>query len=374
MCGSPRIGRGWAVFFLAVGFASVAEAANGVVGPGNCNETGFSNVLASVDSSGGGTLTFNCGTATIPITVYKTIASSVTVDGGGTITLDGGNSSSLLQVFSSANVTLRGLTLRRGTFGATHALENFGRLTLDRVRVADNVSGGVAVQNYGTLAVRNSVFSGNRNTAAGGDGGAIGHDGDQLDVRGSTFSGNEATRHGGAIFSAAPMRVANSTFTANRAMGGAALYQQGFGASVIEHATIAGNTGTAFGGGIYNEGSASSTLRIGRSILSANSGGNCDGVLLSAGYNLWSGVNCALAGAGDGAGTPNLGALAGNGGPTQTMLPGAGSGAINRIPRAQCTLRVDQRGGGRPSGTGCDSGAVEVGAVLDVIFQDGFDF
>lgn len=373
MYGFDRIGRGMAGLCLATGLASTAGASDGVVGPGNCNEAGFSSVLAAVDGSGGGTLTFQCGTATIPITSYKRIASAVTIDGGGTITLDGGNASPLMQVFASANVTLRGMVLRRGVLGDTHAIENFGHLALDRVRVADNVSGGAAVQNYGTLVVRNSTFSGNRNTATGGDGGAIAHEGDGLDVRMSTFSGNEATRHGGAIFSAATLLVVNSTFTANKAFGGGAMYQAGFGDSRIEYATIAGNTGTVFGGGIYNEGSADSTLRVARSILSANAGGNCDGELLSGGYNLWSGVNCALTSPGDGAGTPALGTLASNGGPTQTMLPGAGSSAIDRIPLAQCSVGIDQRGGGRPAGSGCDSGAVEVGAAIDVIFQDGFD-
>ena len=58
---------------------------------------------------------------------------------------------------------------------------------------------------------------------------------------------------------------------------------------------------------------------------------------------------------------PLLGALAGNGGPTETMLPGAGSSAIGAVAAASCAVNEDQRGLPRP-GTGktnCDSGAVE---------------
>jgi hypothetical protein len=59
------------------------------------------------------------------------------------------------------------------------------------------------------------------------------------------------------------------------------------------------------------------------------------------------------------------------------MAPGSGSAAINRIPVAQCAYPYDQRGAVRPQPVlpsgGCDSGAVEVGSVIDLIFQDGFD-
>ena len=67
-------------------YAAEVAAVDGVVGPGNCNEGGFDSVLATVDGSGGGTITFNCGTATIVFTAYKQIANAVVIDGGGSIT------------------------------------------------------------------------------------------------------------------------------------------------------------------------------------------------------------------------------------------------------------------------------------------------
>lgn len=369
------VGRVLVVLLLA-GAATPAPAANGVVGPGNCNEAGLDAVLAAVDGSGGGTITFACGTATIAFTHYKQIAHAVVVDGGGTITFDGGDASAFFQVFASADVTLRRLTLQRGRFGASHPLENFGRLRLDRVLVRNNASGGPVVANSGTLAIVASTFGGNANTTAppGGNGGAVLNDGGTLEVEASTFMENTAGGNGGAIFSNSSLRIVNSTFTANATTGpgtgGGAIYQQS-GEGEIVHATIAANHGMVFGGGVYSGG----TTTISRSIVAENVNGNCDGTLVSGGYNVWSGATqCPFAQPGDGAGNAALGALAANGGPTPTMLPGSGSAAIDRIPVAQCPIRADQRGGGRPSGAGCDSGAVEAGATLDVIFQDGFDF
>ena len=80
------------LLLLGAGVAGSAAAANVVVGPSDCNEAGLTSALSAVGSSG--TITFNCGTATIAISARKQIANRVTIDGGGTITLDGGNSSS----------------------------------------------------------------------------------------------------------------------------------------------------------------------------------------------------------------------------------------------------------------------------------------
>ncbi len=353
-----------------------ALAANAVVSPPTCNESGFDAALATVDGSGGGTLTFNCGTATIAFSNYKQIAHAVTIDGGGAITLDGGNATPLFQCHASSAVILRRITVQHGVMGAAHPLENFGTLTLDRVRVLNNVSTDSAVVNYGTLVVQGSTFSGNLANGSGKDGGAINHSGDFLRVSASTFNGNGAQRNGGAIFSSAAMNVVNSTFNANIAgSGGGAIFQNGSGDSVVTHATIVGNSGT-YGAGLYNEGSSSGTLTISRSIVSANTTGNCDGVLATGGYNLSNGTGCGgvFTGPGDLINqTLTMGALVSNGGPTQTMLPAAGNPAINHIPNAQCRIPADQRGGGRPFGAGCDSGAVEVGATLDLIFYDGFE-
>lgn len=376
MTGDIRSALAGVLLFLGLlaGVGS-AVAADGVVGPGNCNEAGFDAVLASVDGSGGGTITFNCGSAVIAFTAYKQVANTVTIDGGGTITFDGGNASAFFQIFASSQTTLRRLTLRRGVFqSGVHALENFGTLVLDRMRVIDNVSSGSPVANYRRLVVDRSTFSGNSATAsASGDGGAILHSGNELRISKSTFSGNSAGRYGGAIYSVGALTLSNSTFTANTAgLGGGAIYQAGIGAASVEFATIVGNS-ASFGAGLYNDGGGGSSLLIGRSIVAANSTGNCDGVLTSSGYNLSNGSDC-------GSGFTNtgdlinqtlpMGSLADNGGVTLTLLPLAGNPAIDHVPFSQCTLAADQRDSGRPTGGGCESGSVEVDAPT---FRDGFE-
>jgi len=339
-------------------WAGSAGATNAVVT--TCTESGFNTALSTVDGSGGGTITFNCGTATIVFTSYKQISNAVTIDGGGKITLDGNNASALFQIFFSANVTLRNLSLKRGAYtGGVHTVENFGTLMLDRVTMSNNTAAGATT-----------------------DGGAIAHTGTFLKVSASTFNGNSAGRNGAAIFATAPFTVVNSTFSANTATGGGgAISQNGSGFdSTVTYATIVGNT-AAFGGGLDSDtsGGATATITVGKSILGANSGGNCSGLGASSGYNLSSDTFCGgsfnfnVANGDVQSATLTMGSLANNGGPTLTMLPAAGNPAINHIPLAQCAPNVDQRGGGRPSGAGCDSGAVEVGAVLDVIFYDGFD-
>lgn len=370
---------GGAAMLLLMGL-SIRPAGAVVVGPGNCNEGGLNSALAAVDTPSGGTITFNCGTATINFTSGKQIANTVTIDGGGTITFDGGNAHSFFQFFGSSNVSLKRLTFQRGVLsGGVRALENFGTLNMDRVRVVNNNSTQGPVVNHGTLRVTRSTFSGNSATSGtDGNGGAIENDSGTLIVLQSTFNGNTAAHQGGAIFSNMDMNISNSTFNANTGTnGGGAIYQESGGNSLLAYSTVVGNLAT-FGAGVYNDsgGSTQGILTIVGSIVSGNSTGNCDGVLQTGGYNLSDGTGCGgvFTGPGDLINqTLTMGALANNGGPTFTMLPAAGNPAIDHIPSGSCfDFPYDQRGGGRPFGSGCDSGAVEVGATIDVIFADGF--
>lgn len=366
--------RGFAALICAHG--AIAQASDGVVGPGNCDQAGFSSVLSSVNGSGGGILTFNCGSAplTITLTHYKSLSSTITIDGGNRIVFDGGNSSAWFQVLANARATLTHLTLQHGVFSSVHALENSGELTLDHVRVFDSSSSESPLVNKGMLDVVSSTFSGNAATDTdGGSGGAINNIG-TLTIAGSTFNGNSAAVSGGAISSTGALDVSNSTFSANTAgASGGAIKQSGSEAASILFSTIAGNTATT-GGGVHNDGSGGSTLALGASILSGSSGGNCGGSIASNGFNLSDGASCnsALTGTGDLVGqTLALKSLANHGGPTATRPPLTGSVAINHVPVDRCSVVVDQRGTARPSGVACDSGAVEINA--DVIFANNFD-
>jgi hypothetical protein len=86
----------------------------------NCNnDTALRN---AVSSAGTGTLTFNCGAKTIPISSFIAVpnGSNVTVDGANNIVLDGANLAAFFQVSTNARLTLRHLTLTRGVFAGAH--------------------------------------------------------------------------------------------------------------------------------------------------------------------------------------------------------------------------------------------------------------
>jgi hypothetical protein len=229
--------------------------------------------------------------------------------------LDGGGDGTVV-TNSATGVTLNDLTI-----------ENGGQR-----------SSGAGITNTGTMAVTDSTVSGN----GGAD--AVIYNGGTMTITDSTISGNTAA----GIDNGAPSP----------------------GVLTIIASTIADNSG----GGIEssNEGAVA---HLAATIVADNTGFNCDPVtessFESAGYNLTNdktGTACSFDAATDLVNKdPLLGHLAGNGGPTQTMLPGTASPAADVIPNPT-TLRgvavcpgTDQRGVARPGHgeTRCTIGAVE---------------
>jgi hypothetical protein len=296
--------------------------------------------------TGGGTVTLSCsGRTTIYFTSPITITKAVTLDASsspGAITFDGfrpdgGAEVPLFNVTSSGSFTLNGVTLAEG-----HA-QRFGG----------------AINNNGTSTITNDTFSENR---AGFTGGAIQNAG-RLTVTNSTFVDNEAAVHGGAIANTATgtLAVVNSTFSANSASSGGAIRNDK--TASIANSTFSENRAQFTGAAIDNAG----TLSMGATIIAASlNGGNCGGTLTDEGYNLEddAAAICGFSASGhDIVGqSPQLGSLASNGGPTQTMALGPGSPAIDRVPSdtGLCPA-TDQRGVQRPDGneSACDIGAYE---------------
>ena len=235
---------------------------------------------------------------------------------GSPAVLDGTASGTVVDVSTSGTgVTLHNLTIEHGAVG----IQNQGTLTLTNSTVSGNASvqSIAGIYNSGTLTIIDSTVAKNSSTGSGGAG----------------------------IYNTATMTVIAST--------------------------ISGNTG----GGIHSNQLA--TVTLGATIVADNTGPNCDalgpGSLASVGYNLTNdttGSACRFTAATDLVNkNPLLGPLASNGGPTQTMLPGAKSPAANLIPKPT-TLRgvavcpsADQRGVARPGHgeTRCTIGAAEVG-------------
>ena len=89
------------------------------------------------------------------------------------------------------------------------------------------------------------------------------------------------------------------------------------------------------------------------------------GDVTSQGYNYGDDDTCGFDAGTDKASAPSpqLGALASNGGPTMTQLPALTSPLLDAIPPAACLVNIDQRGITRPQGTGCEIGSVEIEVV-----------
>lgn len=171
--------------------------------------------------------------------------------------------------------------------------------------------------------------------------------------------------------------VTNSTLFANgsASMNGvsAELTEDLNANATLAFSTIDGASSTGTPGLLALDPSATFTLKS--TILAGHPAGNCvldSTPVSSAGFNLDSDGSCALNGSADQSGTASAplaaglaGALASNGGPTQTDALAAAGPAIDWIPTSNCTdaqgqpVTVDQRNSTRPAGQGCDIGAYE---------------
>jgi hypothetical protein len=295
----------------------------------------------------------------------------------GNRALDGG------AIKNDGIVSISHSTFTANIAGYGGAIESFGnQIDVSDSRFASNTatdSDGGAIWNVlGMLSVDRSEFVGNQQASEGTTGGgAISCYGGGLSVFNSAFSTNSSAGYGGAIYSFCGLAAVNSTFYRNAANatmgGGGAIALAGPTQGILQYTTIAANS-AAFGA-IYDDGASGGALFLSKTILAANSGGNCAGVLVTSYYNLSDDSFCG--GVFDATDLSNatlpLGAYQNNGGPTSTLLPLTGNQAVDRVPPGDCTYDHDQRGATRPAGGACDSGAVELGGVIDVIFVDGFD-
>jgi hypothetical protein len=354
-----------------------------------------------------------------------TLSGDMTIQGAGpagTI-IDGGAATSLFSLSSPAAVTMTGVTLQNGASGdrGGGVFINVGAaLTISDAVLTGNtmVNGGGAVEDRGTLIVRDSTFTNNGNPS-GGRGGAI-EVGDfgggaaaatindstfsgnhavsgagieiqnntqtasnvVVTITGSTFTGNTATSVSGYAGGAGAIEddqtvnpvnlsVTNSTITGNTALsaagqqsygGGVALANNG-GSQLLINDTIAGNSATGGTGGDVFADPGSTPPQFENTIItggSAVSGPDCSGPIASLGHNLERSTDCGFTGSGDLQNKdPRLGPLQDNGGPTLTMALAPGSPAIDAGGGAPCAATTDQRGVARPQGAGCDIGAYE---------------
>jgi hypothetical protein len=177
------------------------------------------------------------------------ITDSVTINGPGAslLTVSGNNASRVFDVSNSATVTLAGLTIANGSVTGH---DDTG------TPITSYGGGGILNQAGSTLTLNQDTLSNNTATAASTSvdvfGGCLLNEG-RATVTSCTFSSNEATggggpsffggSEGGAIdnFGGAILSVADSTFTANQALGassGGAANNFGIGGAIENNAGL----------------------------------------------------------------------------------------------------------------------------------------
>lgn len=318
--------------------------------------------------SGGG---INIGSSGSTVTLRGTVVEGNEADGsGGGIYLDEGN-----LVVAEDSLILE-----------NKAAESGGGLSLNQdgsheAKVTDSVIAGnsatewgggiLAETGSGGLQVETTTISGNKAS----EGGGIRVEGPTT-IEASTLSDNEAwgsgSSGGGILVIEDSLLLDSSTVAKN---GGGGIFAAG-GETQIHASTIAANPNSnGDAGGIFANESA--TVKVRSSIVAENTGegggpADCAAEVVSEGHNILGTEDSGCVwptGEGDQLGAaPLLGALADNGGPTETMAPAKfASPAINHGGNP---VEHDQRAALRPVPQGepakTDVGAVEVQAPFNL--------
>jgi hypothetical protein len=309
------------------------------------------------DSQGGGI--YNGPGGLLEVTACEIVENHAEGAGGGVW-------SAGTAVFTRSTLLENGAGTEDG--GSAGGIHSSGSLSLfdSVVRSNGSFGGGGGIISVGSLVMERCTVEDN-DTAVDGDGGGLIVGGEGGTILACTFAGNHCQYSGGAIYhGGGGLAVVSSTFSGNISDHeyGGALYTRA--ALALDSCTVAGNEAGQEGGGIhvdFNGGSRLGLLNLKNSIVAGNlapvSGPDLRGAIQSqAGVNLV-GSTDGIAGPFAGiVAAPALGPLSDNGGPTLTMLPGAGSPAIDA--GGTTTLTVDQRGLPRTAGSAIDIGAVEV--------------
>ena len=309
-------------------------------GPIVVNSTTVNN--NSAEQHGGGLFLWDTSIAAIS---GSTIRENSAMDGGGVFH---NSDSGPPNVPLTLTVALSTVQNNSAALGGGGIAQQRGKLVVDRTMINGNkaVTGGGIANEGGRLIVSESTISAN---IAESSGGGIANDSGHLTLAASTLSGNSATVGGGLshysnLFAPGAVEVTYSTLSGNSAMlgGGAFLFPSSVETPAIRHSTLADNSASNAGGGLFVVGS---DLDLNQTLIATNEapfGPDLTG-FLGAGLNahfslIGNGSNSGLAeaaiGAPDANGNlvggllngiidPKLDSLAENGGmtPTHALLP-----------------------------------------------------
>jgi CSLREA domain-containing protein len=246
-------------------------------------------------------------------------------------------------------------------------------------RAIEVPSGATAVVAGVTITGGNAPTGGGAFVAAGG----------QLSLYAAIVRGNTTSGRGGGVANSGNFSAFNTTFNGNSAANGGAISSETGGNTFLYTSTLSGNTASGNGGGIAASGSVGlQRMTIARNtaaqgggffdetgavqvmygtLLAGNTGGSCAGFTSSRNpwtTNLSDDATCAFAaGQGTNGADPQIGALANNGGGTDTHALSQGSPAINGVDPNLCPQgSPDQRNA--PAPDTCDIGSYEFGAQV----------
>jgi CSLREA domain-containing protein/uncharacterized repeat protein (TIGR01451 family) len=323
----------------------------------------------------------------VPAGNYPVEAGELSPAANGTLTIRGAGARSTVvdargtsRVFNvgGEKVAIEGMTITGGS-----ATEIIGEaLTGD--------GGGIVAYAADELLLNAVNVVGNTATQNGGGISAPPEGGEKtaITITNSTIAGNKVTGGlveglGGGLYVLGKFTMVNSTVTGNSVESAGPIVQGGGvllaidpagtegSEGTIVNSTIAGNTvgalGTGGGLAVYNPEPAlggTAALAVKNTIVAANSGpaGPADcaiAAMPTSDHNLSSDASCMFTDPGSKQNAnPLLGALADNGGETDTLALLEGSPAIDAGTNAGCPP-ADQRGVARPQGPACDLGAFE---------------
>ena len=300
--------------------------------------------------SAGGAITNYWGTATVSGSVFSGNYNSPGGGGGGGI-------------LSYGTLTVAASTFSGNTSdNVAGAIYSVGRLVVASSTFSANSGeeGGAIYKAQGPLTISKSTFTGNTSDTGGAVYLVPGANTPGI-ISGCTFAGNTASSSAGAINAwDGPLAISNSTFAANSAPNGSAIFHPATGGALsLINCTVSGNSGA--GGALRTDGGV---VGLGNSIVTGSLlGSNCSGAITDGGHNLDSDGSCGVGAATDPLLDPT--GLADNGGPMRTIALLASSPAINAGDQSVCAApplnNVDQRGFVRPGvgATNCSIGAYE---------------
>jgi len=358
----------------------------------NANDSGAGSLRqAMFDISAGGIIDFDPTFFNVQRTINTTTSLTVSnkpiaINGPGSkyVTIANNNTSTVI-VANNCDFTLIGLTISGGNG--------------DKNNPGGQIAGAVTSSFNHNLTMIDCTVTGNHGRFAGG---VYAHG--TMTMRGCTITGNQAINPdsnsgGGVSMQGGSALIENCTFSGNTcsvATGGGGGFLNFSGTTNIVNCTITNNSCT----GVFSTASGVnnfSTIYVFNSIIAGNVNSSVPDVVMgdttsfSKGYNIIGNVGAIVAGGnhaanvfvngtrGDQVGTPGnvldpvIGALADNGGPTQTHLIQPNSKAYNTgstisYPGTNgadiIAPILDQRDFARPRGIATDVGAVEAQLVI----------